>query len=119
MDIRLNTKRAIRALSLSIAALTLLHVAGQVLRWQFGSGFGLVRFFDVNAEGTVPTYFSALLMVAAAALLAFIALAEWEAPPYRRFTWALLAVVFLFLPYDELFAVHERLTGPIKRSLQT
>jgi hypothetical protein len=116
MDIRLSARAAARALAFAIAAITLLHLAGQVLRWQFGSGYGLVRFFHTNQEGNFSAYFSALNMLLAAVLLMFCAAAERRSRTLRA-SWLFLALLFVFLPFDELFAVHERLNVPMRRVL--
>jgi hypothetical protein len=114
VDIRLNARAVARFLGWVIATITAAHLLGQVLRWQFGSGYGLVRFFHTNQEGNFPAYFSALNMLLAAALLGLCAATERRSRRLRA-SWVFLAVLFVFLPFDELFAVHERLNVPMRR----
>ena len=116
MDIRLNARAVARFLGWVIAAITAAHLLGQVLRWQFGSGYGLVRFFHTNQEGIFPAYFSALNMLFAAVLLALCAATERRSRMLRA-SWLFLSVLFVYLPFDELFAVHERLNVPMRRVL--
>ena len=79
-----------------------------VLGALFRSGAVDVSAFDMNAERSVPTLFSGLLLFAAAGLAAVAAVA---APPdrHRRVWWWILGGLFAFLAFDEVAAVHERL----------
>ena len=84
--------------------------------------------FDVNTEATVPTWYSAGLLLAVAAacgLLAVVATAVNDAAGRR---WAVLGLVFVGMSLDEAVALHERLgtgvtdtlgvegTGPLQHS---
>lgn len=63
--------------------------------------------FDLDHEYTVPAYwsFALLLGTSAAALFAFIR----RTPVGARSTSLVLAVLFAFAAFDELFMLHERL----------
>jgi hypothetical protein len=85
--------------------------------------------FDVNTEATVPTWYSAGLLLAVAAVcgvLAVVATVSERGGEGRR--WGLLGLVFVVMSLDEGVALHERLdsvvdgplgveaTGPLRHS---
>ena len=108
-----------RWLAALAAALLLASLAGQFMRIETGHDHvkGLVPLFNVDAEENLPSFFSVLLLLGAAALLAREA---WHASPLGRRTWwpwALLAAGFTWMAYDEAFSVHERLILPMRALL--
>jgi hypothetical protein len=68
----------------------------------------------VELELNVPAFYSATLMLFASALLAYI----WSNARARRdnrsYMWAVLAVGFLVMAFDELVSAHERLIEPMR-----
>lgn len=80
--------------------------------------YGLVPLLYMDAETNVPTLFTVILMVAAALLLGLTSYLQTEGK-VERFRWRLLAVVFLILAVDEFASLHERLTVPLRSSLDT
>jgi hypothetical protein len=66
---------------------------------------GDVAFFDLDAEGKLPAFVAAAILLCAAvgALLACLETSE------RRWPWAVLAVLFSVMAVDEAFRVHEAL----------
>jgi len=97
----LDARRVALALALCIV---LLGALGALFR----SGTVGIAPFDMNAERSVPTLFSGLLLFAAAGLAA---LAATAAPPdrHRRVWWWILGGLLAFLAFDEVAAMHERL----------
>jgi hypothetical protein len=76
----------------------------------------LVRLFDFDTERNLPSFFSGCLFLINALLFLLVWLAAPAAsrPPM---IWLFLAALFVFLAFDELFEVHERLIRPIRESL--
>jgi hypothetical protein len=71
--------------------------------------------FDVNTEATVPTWYSAGLLLVVAAVcgvLAVVSMAAGARENRRR--WVLLAVVFTGMSLDETVALHERLGSGVE-----
>jgi hypothetical protein len=74
----------------------------------------VVDLFRLNREANIPSFFSGLLFLLAAALL----VAVWRTRQGAgRWAWLLLATLFTFLSYDEFFSVHERLIDPLREAL--
>lgn len=74
----------------------------------------VVDLFRLNRESNIPSFFSELLFLLAAVLLVVV----WRTRHGGgRWAWLLLAAVFTFLSYDELFSVHERLIEPVREAL--
>jgi hypothetical protein len=67
----------------------------------------VVDLFSVNVEESIPTWYAAMLLFGAAALLALIAAAKAGAKDRFAAQWAGLAVIFIYLSIDEGAAVHE------------
>ena len=73
----------------------------------------LVKLFDLDLEVNVPTFFSVGILLIASLLLFVITLFEHSAKR-RIFEWALLAGGFLFMAFDEMASIHERLIEPMR-----
>jgi len=79
---------------------------------------GLIPLFDIGAEKNIPTFYSAIAIIISSALLWVIALKHKKSGlPY--FYWVGLACIFLFLSFDEIASIHERLMEPLRVSLNT
>ncbi len=75
--------------------------------------------FSVNAESTIPNWYSATILLIAAGLLALIAAAKYRTnAPYRGY-WLALSIIFLYLSIDEGAAVHEIFSDPLHTALNT
>jgi hypothetical protein len=119
IDLPLSPARVAVALGAVGVLLVLAGIAGEVSRLAFGHGQlgGVVPLFNLDAEGNLPSYFSALLLLAASAGVALIArLRAQHRLPHVR-TLGVLAVILLFLSLDEATAIHELLSGPVRDSL--
>ncbi len=95
--------------------LVALHLFFQYHRLTVASGFlsfGLTNKFDLDAEATVPAFFSALLLLGAAVLLRSIT-ADQERRR-DRWAWGGLAVLFLLLSVDEAVDFHNAVSAPLK-----
>ena len=111
------------AISCILAAMAILLVlasmAGQLSKFVLGNDHlkGLVPLFYVNSEQNIPTYFSMLLLLFAASLLAVIAVLVGKRKEPHTSKWTILSVGFLYMAFDEGFQVHERLVSPIRSLL--
>lgn len=75
--------------------------------------FGLVALLDLNGEHNLPSWFSSVQLLWAAALLAGLAASE----PDRRWGWTGLSAVFVCLSIDEAASIHEMLNRPLRALL--
>jgi spermidine synthase len=69
--------------------------------------YQLIDLSSVNAEGTLPTWYSTMLLLMAAVLLAAIAFSKQASGDRYRFHWTGLSLIFLYLSIDEGIAIHE------------
>jgi hypothetical protein len=120
MELRIDPGKTAVLLLLVAIVLIAMHLGGMVSRYALGHGslLGLVDTFNVNVENNVPTFFSAFLLLACAALLAVIARRPGLTGRDRRY-WGWLAVIFLFLALDEDASIHELWMAPIEYLLPT
>jgi hypothetical protein len=117
--ISLNPAAVARRLGAVALLLVLASTGGQYSRFVLGhdSLKGLVSLFYVDHEQNVPTYFSVLLMLFAALLLAVILALDEKRTIPRASRWAILSFGFLCMAFDEAFQVHESLDSPVRRLL--
>lgn len=94
-------------------------IASELARHVLDHGrlLGLVPLFDLDGEGNVPAFFSALLLVAVAGLMALVACERGRRrQPHARAVWGLAAIA-AFLAVDEAAGIHELLTAPLRAAL--
>lgn len=117
--ITLSPRKIIHVLGTTALLLVLANIAGQLTKYVWGHDavYGLIRLFDLDAENNIPSYFSALLLLVAALLLALITILKRTAHAAYEFHWALLACTFLYMAIDEAASIHELLNGPTRNLL--
>lgn len=98
-----------------IIALVVLSLAGQVSKYFLGHGrlLGLVRTFHVDYEPSVPAVFTVLLLMANAIVFAIIATATRRRGG-RSLGWFGLALLFVYLAFDEGAELHDLATKPLR-----
>jgi hypothetical protein len=118
-QISLNPSTIARILGAVAFLLVLASIGGQFAKYVYGHSHlkGLVPLFYIDKEENIPTYFSLLLLLFAALLLAVITLLNGKQRTPHVSKWAILSFGFLFMAYDEAFQVHERLVTPVRTLL--
>lgn len=82
-----------------------------------GSLHKIVKIFSLDLELNVPNFFSTLNLLFAATLLAVITFFKRKQnDSYLRY-WAILAVGFLYMAFDEIASAHEKLIEPMQALL--
>jgi glucan phosphoethanolaminetransferase (alkaline phosphatase superfamily) len=116
LDVRLRTRGCVQFLVVVACGLIVLSVVATVSGYGFHvRGGGRVRrMFQLNDEGNVPTWFSAMLLVLVAVLLAVIALRERQRHGSWMRHWMVLAGIFVLLSMVEITTLREDLIGRIK-----
>lgn len=117
----LTTRQVVGALTLLasvlLAANLVVAVADYMTAYNLKAISRLVKIFSVDRELNAPAFFSTGILVFSAALLAIIAFfKQRQLAPYR-WHWAILAMGFLFMAFDEMASVHERLIEPMRAVL--
>lgn len=116
----IRPKLVLRVLLSTILFLLIANLAASIIWFVYGHdfAFGLVPLFDFDSEKNVPTFFSAVALLSASALLVTIAkLSRNSGVEYAL--WLVLAVIFLFLSIDEISSLHEKLIKPLRSLLGT
>lgn len=107
----LTPARVTRWFVLVIATLTVLSVAEQYVIHQLGRA-DLEEYliaFDLDAEGNLPTWYSSIALLAAAALLGIIAAHVRRRKQPFAGHWQALAILLVVLSIDEVAQWHEHL----------
>lgn len=104
-----------------VGTLLVAHLAVSAVRLHLPDVPGrdpLVRFLDVDAEMSGPTWFSVVLLAATAQALWLLADRSARGPSRR---WVrherFLSLVFVYLSVDELTALHEQTIAPLRSAL--
>jgi hypothetical protein len=79
----------------------------------------LVRLFDINGEGNIPSWYSSSALLACAFLLALIAAQKKRTQDRFLSHWVGLAIIFVYLSMDESAAIHEMAIKPVRAALDT
>jgi hypothetical protein len=118
-QISLNPSAIARVLGVVAFLLVLASIGGQLAKFllRHSSVKGLIPLFNVDREGNIPTFFTVLLLLFAALLLAVIAVLNGKQRTPHVSKWVILSFGFLFMAYDEAFEVHERLVSPVRTLL--
>lgn len=112
---------AIRLLFVITGALLVLHVITRVVFWadiSVPNVIGLLfERFNVDAETSVPTWYSVMLLMSLAVVAFVIARTTRTQPGTGHRWWYAMAAVFLYVSVDEGSALHEIAFQPMQRLL--
>jgi hypothetical protein len=94
-----------------VGVLVLIHSIILILFFQIDDPavFYFLRWFDLDIEYNIPSFYSAFSLFVCAALFLVIATREPKSWNYQTVCWFGLAALFLFLSIDEAFTIHERI----------
>lgn len=116
MELIFSAKRIARFISLLILGITVANFFFKFIRHLSGhylTGYGLL---DMDAEQTIPTWYSSSLLLLCAGLLAVIAQIKMKNVAPYRYHWSLLSAIFLGLSVDEAVGLHEKAIEPLRES---
>ena len=121
--VQISLKSASIAYVLGAAAFFLVFASSAALLADYLTGYNsvvihkIVKLFYVDIELNVPAFFSMLLLLFASSLLTVIAILKRKQMDSYTWQWAILAGGFLFMAFDEIVSVHERLIEPMRAIL--
>lgn len=126
MKFTLNRKRVLRNLLLFVGFLFVGHLVSIILIMnlsenQLESGFWykIVHTFNFNLEANLPTYFSSLVLLGNAILLAMIAYGQKSIGDNKYWKWLGLAFIFCILSIDEMIKIHDHFRSPMEKLFNT
>lgn len=77
---------------------------------------GVTALFNLNAEVSIPTWFSQTILLAVAVIAFLIGRSTDEHKKYKKH-WMGIAGIFLYMSVDEGASIHELATGPMQHLL--
>ncbi|WP_435772037.1 hypothetical protein [Nocardioides sp. SYSU DS0651] len=115
----MTSSRLLRLLAGCAAVLLLGHVAGLVVRevWGVDPELGMVRQFDLNAEGNLAAWFSSFVLTICAGLALLVTVVLRLRGRRMAGRWGAMAAVFLLMAVDETSQLHDMATGPLRNGL--
>lgn len=113
----LHPGKVVRILVVVAVLLLLANLVGLWMIYVLGYAdvYRLAQLFDFDTEQNVPTYYSGCLFLLNVLLLLSVRQAA-KILSKPSVIWLMLAALFLFLGFDELFAVHELLGRPVREA---
>jgi hypothetical protein len=117
VTIEVSPRRLGRALALAIGALVVLSTAAAWAYSRWPEAHRAHRLFYVDLETNVPTWWSAMLLLASASTAGLLARAAYRTGDDRWLDWLTLAVLFVAMASDEAASLHELLQKPIRAAL--
>jgi hypothetical protein len=102
------------AIAFLVAASIAIRLAAEITGYK--TMHGLTRFFEVDAEMNLPTWYSSATLLASAILLSIIGFAEQGKSKWARH-WFGLSLLFLALSVDEIGSFHEIFIAPTRSLL--
>lgn len=117
-------EHAVTRLLYGIAALLVLahmlfSINRYMLHWRFFGADNLYVLFDLWDEVSLPSWYSASLLLMCSAVLAAIAIAKWQRLDRFRVHWLALALIFLALSADDAADVHGHASYKLDEMLET
>lgn len=113
------TLRPVRLLAWCGVALIAGHVAGLIGHqvWGLDRELGMVRQFDLNAEGNLAAWFSSFLLLASAGLCFLVSQVHRLRDHPLAARWGMLSAFLLVMAIDETSQLHDMATGPLRNGL--
>jgi len=107
--INIKPKKVVFILGFIIILLVFASVVVQLMKFAAGSKslYGLASRFDLDGEGNIPNYFSSILLLFSAFLLAIIAAIKKKGNKPYAYHWVFLSIIFVHLSIDEMICIHE------------
>jgi hypothetical protein len=115
--VEVSPRRLARALAVAIVALVVLSTAAVWAYSRWPQAHRAYRLFYVDFETNVPTWWSAMLLLASAAIAGLLARAARSTGDDRWPDWLALAVLFAAMAADEAASLHELLQKPLRAAL--
>lgn len=117
MEVSFNLKKIVKILVVVIVILTAMSLAGQIYKYHGGRDRYLVRFFDLDGEWNLPTFYQSSSLLFCSFMLAIIALGMRRkgSPFYNH--WRFLSFIFILLALDETVQLHEQIITPLRNLL--
>lgn len=118
--ITIDRPRVVNTLIALTAGLFFLHGSGLFLRYGLGhpNAKGFVPMFNLDTEGNIPTFVSALIFVVASLLAYWITRNEECAGSKYAPQWRLMSMIFFFLAMDEASGIHELANRPLQNAFE-
>lgn len=116
VTVTLSAKNVTIGLTVITLLINAIGFAGRTAEYLLGikETTEFVRLFHVTQEGNVTAWFSSLILLASAVLLAIVAkVVQARKQPYF-WHWAFLSLIFLFMSLDETASIHELTIDPLR-----
>jgi len=116
MNITTTPGSVFRMFLLIIGVLTYLNALALIFWFEYDDHFHtFIEYFDFGLEENIPTLYSVIALAVAATLLGANARHSWEKCDGQHCYWAGLALIFLFLAFDEGAQIHEMMNNVMEQ----
>ncbi|MCU0533602.1 MAG: hypothetical protein MUD14_06870 [Hydrococcus sp. Prado102] len=119
MNFRIYPERIVKILTLIALLLCVASLTGQFDRYVLGfENSKLIVLFNVDAEGNIPSLYAGFQLLLSSLILSAIAIVNRRTKGSYVKHWYGLSIVFLYMAFDEWFAIHERLNPALNNFFQ-
>ncbi len=111
MNIRFFPKELLKFLLCCIGLLIFLNSLALIGKLGFGhpTMMGFFELVNFDKEANIPTCYSAFVIFLCSMVLFVLGSHYWKETHKFKYHWVVLALLFLFLAFDEIMQIHERL----------
>lgn len=119
MHAKLSPRKIFLIFIFIIVFLFLAHLIGLLGHFFFDHDYmyGFTPLFSLNTENNIPTFYASFALMFVCVLLFVIGSFHRKlGDPY--IAWLLMSLIFLFLSFDEMVSIHEKLIDPVRNTVK-
>lgn len=114
MEVSFSPTRVAKFIGLLILSITVVSFSMNLMGFFLKAPIRGYRLVNLEAEQTIPAWYSSSLLLLCAGLLAVIAHVKNKTADPFRFHWSLLSLIFAGLSLDETVSLHEEALEPLR-----
>lgn len=119
MNCKIDPRQFAKILVTIALLLCVASLAGQFSKYVLGiENSKLITLFNVDAERNIPSLYSGVQLLLSSLLLGAVAIVKRQTKGSYIKYWYGLSVIFLYLAFDEWFAIHETLNPTLNNLAQ-
>jgi len=114
MELNIHYRTIIKTMALIIILLAIMSILGQVYKFTIGHDRYIVDMFDLDTEGNIPSWYSAISLFFCSIILLTIGLVKKNVKDKFYLHWIILSIIFIILSLDDSCQLHEQSIRPLR-----
>lgn len=108
---------ALALIAISLSTDLMLHALAPEDRANATLLLRIDKWFNIDRERNIPSYFSMLIILLCSGLLGIIAIFKRRSGNRFALHWTVLSAIFFLMSFDEIAEIHERLILPVRQAV--